>query len=222
MSITPLPDPPLRSDGPATFADKGDVFMAALPAFVTEANALEANVNDKEASAVASAEAAAASEIAAAAVSGSTKWVSGTTYAVGDVRWSPANSQSYRRKTDGAGTTDPSSDATNWAQITSLPMQTGNAGKYLKTDGTDATWQSAVESVNGSAGPVTGIATLEGTETLTNKTLTSPSLTNPSLTGTPTAPTAAAGTNTTQIATTQFVTSALSKITDEAMAFSLI
>lgn len=52
MPITTLPSPPLRSDGPATFADKGDAFMAALPAFVTQANALEANVNDKEASAI--------------------------------------------------------------------------------------------------------------------------------------------------------------------------
>lgn len=49
--IAPLPSPPLRSDGPATFADKGDTFMAALPTFVTEANALEVNVNAKEASA---------------------------------------------------------------------------------------------------------------------------------------------------------------------------
>jgi hypothetical protein len=49
--------------------------------------------------------------------------------------------------------------------------------------------------------PATGtLATLAGTETLTNKTLTSPTFT-----GTPTAPTAATGTSTTQIANTAFV-----------------
>lgn len=66
MSMTPLPTAPLRSD-PVTFADRGDALMAALPGFVTEANALEANVVAKEASAVAAAAAADASADAAAA-----------------------------------------------------------------------------------------------------------------------------------------------------------
>ncbi len=39
MVITPLPEPPSRSD-PSTFAAKGDAFLAALNTFVTEANAL--------------------------------------------------------------------------------------------------------------------------------------------------------------------------------------
>jgi hypothetical protein len=50
MAITALPTPPTRSD-PATFATRGDVFMTALPAFATEANALLADVNAKEAAA---------------------------------------------------------------------------------------------------------------------------------------------------------------------------
>jgi hypothetical protein len=54
------------------------------------------------------------------------------------------------------------------------------------------------------------LATIAGTETLTNKTLTSPTinsatLSSPTLTGTPVAPTAAAATNTTQVATTAHV-----------------
>ena len=145
--ITPLPDPPLRSDGPGTFADKGDTFLAALPAFVTEANALTENVNTKEASAVAAAASAAASQSAAAAFSGAVKWITGTTYAEGDVRWSPINSQSYRRKITGAGTTDPSADPTNWALL-------GLAGVgILSGDNTgDQT------SVSGSSGSCTGNA----------------------------------------------------------------
>lgn len=39
MAITPLPEPPSRSD-PSTFAAKGDAFLAALSNFVAEANAL--------------------------------------------------------------------------------------------------------------------------------------------------------------------------------------
>jgi len=54
---------------------------------------------------------------AAASASNSALWVSGTTYAAGDVRYSPIDFQSYRRKTNGGGTTDPSADTTNWTQI---------------------------------------------------------------------------------------------------------
>mgnify|MGYP006921298040 CR=1 FL=1 len=41
-------------------------------------------------------------------------WVTGTTYAAGKVVWSPADYQYYMRKSAGAGSTDPSSDTTNW------------------------------------------------------------------------------------------------------------
>lgn len=66
MAITALPTPPLRSDA-ASFASRGDAFLAALPTFATEANALETNVNNKEVSATAQAAAALASANAAAA-----------------------------------------------------------------------------------------------------------------------------------------------------------
>ena len=42
--ITPLPDPPQRTD-PANFATKADAFLGALPDFATEANALATTVN---------------------------------------------------------------------------------------------------------------------------------------------------------------------------------
>lgn len=63
--ITPLPTVPQRSDGPATFADRADTFLAALPEFVTQANALEVNVNSKEESAAVSADTAASAAISA-------------------------------------------------------------------------------------------------------------------------------------------------------------
>lgn len=48
-------------------------------------------------------------------------WVSGTTYAIGNARYSLIDLQTYRRKTAGAGTTDPSADGANWARLT-LPV----------------------------------------------------------------------------------------------------
>lgn len=47
MAITPLGTPPSRQD-PANFSDRADAFMAQLPTFATEANALAADVNSKQ------------------------------------------------------------------------------------------------------------------------------------------------------------------------------
>jgi len=66
MPITELPAAPSRS-APATFSDLADAFLAALVTFVTEANALEVNVNAKEVTSSAAAVAAAASEAVALA-----------------------------------------------------------------------------------------------------------------------------------------------------------
>lgn len=106
-----LPTPPMRSDGPATFADRGDAFMSALPAFETRMEAIDANVSVLGPAAV-----------AAAATVGATAWVSGATYAIGDARYSLLDMQTYRRKTAGAGTTDPSADATNWTRVQLTPQ----------------------------------------------------------------------------------------------------
>lgn len=132
MAITPLPTPPSRDD-PANFSTRADAFLAALPDFATEANALAVDVNadavaaaaDAAAAEVAAAEAEAAAN-AAASASGAVKWVSGTTYAEGVVVWSPINFLSYRRKTAGGGTTDPSADSTNWAKLVADPLPFSN------------------------------------------------------------------------------------------------
>lgn len=112
MSITALPTPPSRTS-PATFSANADAFLGALPTFVSEANALGAEINTN--AQIAAAGAAAAE--AAIAATDSVKWVSGTTYAIGDVRWSPTDYATYRRITAGAGTTDPCADATNWTPV---------------------------------------------------------------------------------------------------------
>jgi hypothetical protein len=120
--MTPLPTPPSRND-PTNFATRADAFLGALPTFQTEANALEVSVDADAVAAAASAASAASSVTAAqaaaagaAAAANVTKWVSGTTYTEGAVVWSPINFLSYRRRTTGGGTTDPSADSTNWAQ----------------------------------------------------------------------------------------------------------
>jgi hypothetical protein len=122
MPMTPLPTPPSRND-PTNFAARGDAFLGALPTFQVEANALEVAVDADAVAAAASAASAASSVTAAqaaaagaAAAANVTKWVSGTTYTEGAVVWSPINFLSYRRRTTGGGTTDPSADSANYAQ----------------------------------------------------------------------------------------------------------
>ena len=66
-------------------------------------------------------------------------WVSGTTYVAGDVRYSPVDFLVYRRKTAGAGTTDPSLDSTNWA----LQTKTSAGGSDTTSGAADITLTSA-------------------------------------------------------------------------------
>lgn len=144
MPINALPPAPQPTDDTATFNSKAFALLAALPAFVTEANAVEAAV-DADASAAgtantnaqgaktaaeaardaaaASAVAANASVAAAAAGYGAPAWVSGTTYTLGAVVYSTVTRLVYRRIVAGAGTTDPSADATNWALAVAIGPQ---------------------------------------------------------------------------------------------------
>lgn len=56
-------------------------------------------------------------------------WVSGTSYKVGKVVLSPVDFCFYVRKVAGAGTTDPSSDATNWQNTNGIKsIQRGRFG----------------------------------------------------------------------------------------------
>jgi hypothetical protein len=157
MPITALPLPPLRSD-PANFSSRADAFMSALPTFATEANQLQSDVNTKQTQAAANQAAAQAAQVAAEAASNASIWVSGTTYAVGNVRFSPVNFRSYRRKTAGAGTTDPSADPTNWELLTGQGdvTLTGTQTLTNKTHSTGSVWNgTAVPVANGGTGATT-------------------------------------------------------------------
>ncbi len=117
MPVTTLPVPPSRND-PANFSVRADTYLAALNVFASELNTVETNVNSKEASATASANTANAAANSAVAASNVSAWVSDTTYSIGTTVWSPSTFQTFRRRTAGAGTTDPASDPTNWEPLT--------------------------------------------------------------------------------------------------------
>lgn len=130
-TITALPTPPSTSS-PTTFDARADAFLGQFPTLTSETNAVASNVYSNAVDAFGNATSAATSAInaansasAAAASSGAAIWVSGTTYAIGDARYSPANSAVYRRLTSGAGTTDPSADPTNWGAI--IPVSAGSS-----------------------------------------------------------------------------------------------
>jgi hypothetical protein len=128
MAITPLPPAPEPTDSTGQFNTKAFAWVASLDTWTTEANALQTNVNALEAATASSASQAASSATqasgfadtalshaqAAAANTNAPLWVSGTTYAAGALVYSPSTGKTYRRRTAGAGTTDPSLDAANW------------------------------------------------------------------------------------------------------------
>lgn len=128
MTITALPAPPEPTDTASEFNTKAFAWVAALDNFVVEVNDAANDFNgdvtiawtsaDTAAAAAAAAAASAANAAVAAAV---TKWISGTTYAEGANVWSPADFQTYRRKSTGGGATDPAADSANWEQITGSP-----------------------------------------------------------------------------------------------------
>jgi len=117
------PTAPDRADR-ATFSTRASTWAAGLATVISDMYGLAINAYNNAVdcfnnavAAAASAVQAAASASAAAASAACSIWISGTTYAIGDVRFSPSNYQSYRRKTAGAGTTDPALDTTNWQRL---------------------------------------------------------------------------------------------------------
>jgi len=154
-TVDTLPTPPSTSD-PANFNTRADAFLGALLTWATQVGALATNVYNNavdcynnavlalgyqggaETAQTAAEAAQAAAEATAedvATLSDADLWVSGETVAAGKTRWSPADRMIYRRLISGAGTTDPSADAVNWApaapapQVTAVPGTTVTAAK---------------------------------------------------------------------------------------------
>ena len=177
-TLTPAPSPaPTRAD-PANFNVRADAYHTWLvPHVNTELPAvftwMTARQNDVAALAqdaedqVALAEAAAGAATSAANAS---IWVSGQTYAIGVVRFSPINFLSYRRKTAGAGTTDPSLDVTNWALVagTGDVTLTGTQTLTNKTFGnyTETVYNLTGTEIASTNGPIQ-YKTLSGNTTFT-------------------------------------------------------
>ncbi len=109
MAITPLPTPPSRADS-TNFASRADSFLGALPTFAVEAEAMRVEVSTN----ATTASVAATNAVNAAGVS---IWQSGVSVTAGGCRYSPTNFKTYRRRTTGSSTTDPSADATNWVLL---------------------------------------------------------------------------------------------------------
>lgn len=135
-SLTLPPDTPQRSD-PATFPAKADAYVSwqadtnapEMVATVTAMNLAVNEVNDNTVAALAHANNAYDFAVAASASAASVglPWTAGT-YAVGDMRYSPLDFATYRRRTAGASATDPSLDPTGWAPSVPIPGAGGTTG----------------------------------------------------------------------------------------------
>lgn len=161
--ITELPIAP-NTLRPATFAAEMDAFLAALQTFRLELIASSGQTDNSSVIAASAFLAAAAQAViasnaatsasSAALAAGAVVWVSGLTYAVGDLRFSPIDYMTYRRKTAGAGSTDPSSDGTNWAPIVSGYVTT--SGSEIITNKKISAYQYLDRTITNAActGPV--------------------------------------------------------------------
>jgi hypothetical protein len=116
---------------------------------------------DSVADLAAKAAAAAASATAAGAAANAVAWVSGTTYALNAAVISPINQQTYRRAIAGAGTTDPSLDATNWVKLTAA-LSGSVSGAINENQGADIASAATINltTATGNLVDVTGSVTI--------------------------------------------------------------
>lgn len=118
VQITPAFVFPDRSLSATIVNAQLDAFYSAFIIAAPQLNAMAIEMN-AEALVAASAQIY-ATQAQASAVTAQTygvEWVSGTTYTAGQAVWSPISFRTYRRKTAGAGTTDPSIDNSKWSDI---------------------------------------------------------------------------------------------------------
>jgi hypothetical protein len=153
MPITALPTPPSRADAPATFASRANDFLAALPTFATEANALEVDVNAAESSATASASAADASRIAAQAAqaaaesaANAAEWDPATAYVYGDCVYG-SDGQTYRAVLTSTNINPVGDTSGKWVRISgggawqlkTTDFSATSGGRYMLAAGVECT-----------------------------------------------------------------------------------
>lgn len=170
MAITALPTPPSRVDDPDNFSIKADALLGALPTFVTEANALEANVNAKELTAAAAATTATtkANEAAASALAAGNSATAASNSAIASANSATNASNSAAAANQSKLDTETLLDAFEndvYVRGTVAPTNTStlwfdtNVNKTKVYDPSSASWVEAGSSVNGTSQRYNYIAT---------------------------------------------------------------
>lgn len=203
-TITTLPTPPSRSTSPSTFATQADAFVAALPEFVSDANAQASYLDGIATAADADATAAAASAAAAlvsqnAAASSASAASASATTASNAATAAAASYDSFDDRYLGPKASDPSVDNDGNALLTGalywntasnvMKAYTGAAWViaynpatgFLTTDDIGVTVQGYDTDLTAWASKTAPSGTAVGTtdtQTLTNKTLQTPNITS--------------------------------------------
>lgn len=142
MPVTALPTPPSRSD-PANFAARADAFHGALPTFATELNALQSDVATRQSAVATNATAAAASATAA---------------------------QAAQAAAEGAAMAQVWVSGTNYTAGQQVYSPTNNLNYRCIVSISPSTVDPIADSTHWGSS-TTGMASLAGVETLTNKTM---------------------------------------------------
>lgn len=108
-TITALPTPPSTTD-PVNFDSRADAFLAALPTFQAETNAVATEVNNANTTAQGAAATATAAASLATATTGAALYNSGTSYTQWQAAISAVNGRLYRRNVAGSGGADPANN----------------------------------------------------------------------------------------------------------------
>lgn len=108
-TISALPTPPSTTD-PANFDARADAFLAALPTFQAETNAVATEVNNANTTAQGAAVTATAAASLATATAGAALYNSGISYTQWQAAISAVNGRLYRRNAAGSGGADPANN----------------------------------------------------------------------------------------------------------------
>jgi len=115
QTISTLSTAPTRSD-PATFDSRADTFLGELEDLPTELNTLTGQINTVASEVSTNATTAGNAAATATAAANAETW-SSYSASLHDMRISPTDHLFYINTTGSGGTTDPSSDATNWNPV---------------------------------------------------------------------------------------------------------